>query len=248
MTIIDARFASQVFAGKDPIGKQIALAPGRPAEPPSEWRTIIGVTESTFMGRIDSVDRPAILVPLRQEPYVFMKVAIRTVGNPLALAGTLRDTVSAMDPETAVFWIRTYDNWLWAGNFYGRSVSAVFSVFGVVALLLAGAGMYGVVSYSVAQRTREIGLRRALGAADGRVLSIVLGRGMRQLVIGVCSGIFLGVIFARLLAGWLYGVTPIDPTTLIVVVTTLAIVAFLAALIPALRAIRPSPTEALRDE
>ena len=248
VTIIDNRFASQVFAGGNPIGKQIALAPGRPAEAPSEWRTIIGVTESTFMGRIDDVDRPAILVPLRQEPYVFMKVAIHTVGNPLVLTGTLRDTVSAIDPELAVFWIRTYDNWVWAGNFESRSVSVVFSVFGVVALLLAGAGIYGVLSYSVAQRTREIGLRRALGAADRRVLNLVLGRGIRQLVVGIGVGVLLGVIFARLLAGWLYGVKPFDPATLAIVATILTIVAFLASLIPALRAIRLNPTEALRDE
>jgi predicted permease len=248
VTIVDNRFASQVLGPEDPIGKQIAFAPGRPAEPPSEWRTIIGVTESTFMGRIDSVDRPAILVPLRQEPYVFMKVAIHAIGNPLLLAATLRDTVSAIDPEVAVFWIRTYDNWVWAGNFESRSVSIVFSVFGVVALLLAGAGIYGVLSYSVVQRTREIGLRRALGAANGRVLTLVLGQGLRQLVIGIGVGLILGVIFARLLAGWLYGVTPLDPATLATIVPILTIVALLASLLPALRAIRMSPTDALRSE
>ena len=246
VAIIDARFAAQVFPGEDPIGRQIA--PGPTGDPSSRWRTIVGVTEDTFMDGIDNVDRPATLVPLRQEPYPLLSVAVHTRDNPLAFSETLRETVHGMDPDVPVFWVRSYDNWIWAGNFSTRSVSFLFSIFAIIAVVLAAAGIYGVLTYSVSQRTREIGVRRAMGALDGRILNMVLGRAVLQLGIGLGAGLLCAIVFARLLSGYLHGVSPFDPFTLIVVALILFAVALLASLVPALRATRVHPMEALRYE
>lgn len=247
VAIVDARFAAQVFPGVDPVGRQIAVAQGRSTEP-SEWRTIVGVTEPTFMGRLDAVDRPAIFVPLRQNPYVFLKAAVRTRGQPLAFANKLRDIVHGMDSDLAVFWIRSHDNWLIAGNFESRSISAVFGVFSVVALLLCAAGIYGVLAYAVSRRTREIGLRRALGALDYRIINMILGQTLKQVVAGVVIGIASAVMFVRFLSGYLYGVTSLDPATLAGAALILTAVALIASLVPVLRATRVDPTQALRSE
>jgi putative ABC transport system permease protein len=237
-----------VFPGQDPIGSQIALAPGRPDDPPSEWRTIIGVTEDIFMDRIEDVERPAALVPLKQKPYVLLTVAVHTRGNPLAFAETLRKTVHEIDTDIPVFWVRTYDNWIRAGNFDSRSVSVVFSIFAIIAVVLAAAGIYGVLAYSVSQRTREIGVRRAMGARRGRILNMVLGQGMLQLGVGLGTGLLCAIGFARLLASYLHGVSPFDPLTLALVALILFAVALFASLLPALRAMRVNPMEALRYE
>jgi putative ABC transport system permease protein len=248
VAIVDARFAAQVFPGDDPIGRQIALAPGRFDSPPTEWRTIVGVTEDVFMDGIGDTERPAALVPLKQKPYVLLTVAVRTRGAPLAFADTLRGTVHDLDPDVPVFRVRTYDSWIWAGNFDRRSISILFSVFAIVAVILAGAGIYAVLANSVSQRTREIGLRRAMGAQNRRVLNMVLGRGMLQLGIGVGAGFLFAVAFARLLSGYLHGVSPFDPFTLMFVALILFAVALLASLLPALCAMRVDPMEALRYE
>ncbi|HET6630162.1 MAG TPA: ABC transporter permease [Woeseiaceae bacterium] len=247
VAIVDARFAAKVFPGEDPIGRQVALAPGR-AGHPSEWRTVVGVTEAIFLDWIDDVERPAVLVPLEQKPYMLLTVAVHTRGEPLAFAETLRETVRSVDRDIAVFWMRTYDNWIWTGNFDSRAVSILFGVFAVIAVVLAAAGIYGVLAFSVSQRTREIGVRRALGAVDRRILNMVLRQGLLQLGIGLGVGLLCAVGFARLLSSALYGVTAFDPVTLVVVALVLCAVAMVASLVPALRAMRVNPMEALRHE
>jgi predicted permease len=246
VAIIDARFAAKVFAGENPIGQQVSL--GHPTYPDSEWRTVVGVTEAVFMDGIDNPERPAAMVPLRQMPYPLLSVAVHTRGDPLAFADTLRATVHEMDPDVPVFWVRTFDNWIWQNNFDSRSVSILFSIFAVIAVLLAAAGIYAVLAYAVGQRTREIGMRRAMGAPDGRILNTVLGQAMRQLGVGLGVGLLCAVGFARLLSGYLYGVSPIDAPTLLGVASILCVVALLASFLPARRALRINPMEALRDE
>ncbi|MGH8166956.1 MAG: FtsX-like permease family protein, partial [Woeseiaceae bacterium] len=134
------------------------------------------------------------------------------------------------------------------GNFIAQLVSVLFSIFAGLALVLAAAGIYGVLAYTVSQRTREIGVRRALGAVDGRILNMVLGQGMSQLGLGLGIGLLSAIGFARLLSSQLRGVSPFDPFTLAVVALTLFAVASIAMLLPALRAMRVNPIEALRYE
>jgi ABC-type antimicrobial peptide transport system permease subunit len=144
--------------------------------------------------------------------------------------------------------VRTLDNWIWAGNFTAQLVSVLFSIFAIIAVVLAAAGIYGVLAYSVSQRRREIGVRRAMGAVEGRILNMVLGQGMLQLGIGLGIGLLCAVGFARLLSSMLRGVSPFDPLTFTVVALTLFAVASVAMLLPALRAMRVTPMEALRYE
>lgn len=246
VVVVDARFAADAFPGDDPTGREIAL--GDPDDPDTEWRTIIGVAEAMFMDEIDDPVRPAVLVPLRQEPHHRLTVAVHTRGDPLAFAQSLRETVAKLDQDVPVYWMRTYDNWVWAGSFLRRVTSTLFSIFAVIAVVLAAAGIYAVLAFAVSQRTREIGVRRAMGAMDGRILKAVLRQNLLQLAIGLGAGLVCAALFARLLSVTLFGVSPFDPPTFMTVALILCTVAIIASLLPALRALRVNPMEALRHE
>ncbi len=246
VAIIDQRFAEEVFADGDPVGQQVFL--GDPGSEESGWHTIIGVTEATVISQLDDPDWPTAFVPLVQVPQRFLTVAVHTRGDPLAFSQSLRKAVYELDPDIPVYWVRTLDNWIWAGNFTSRIVTILFGIFAFVAVVLSAAGIYSVLAYSVAQRTREIGVRRALGALDGRIFNMILGQGAWQLGIGLTVGLACAVLFARLLSVMLAGVTPFDPPTLLGVAVILLAVALLASLVPALRAMRVNPMEALRYE
>jgi len=246
VALIDERFAREAFGESDPVGQRVKL--GDPTETENPWRTVVGVTNNVLLDKIDDPVRPAALVPLAQATQRFLTVAVHTQGDPVAFAQELRETVRAIDQDIPVYWVRTLDDWIFAGNFTSRIVSTLFGIFALIAVILAAAGIYGVLAYSVSQRTREIGVRRALGAADGRILSMVLRQGMFQLAVGLGIGLLCAVGFARVLAVMLHGVSPFDPFTLMVVAVTLFAVAALASLLPALRATRVHPMEALRYE
>jgi putative ABC transport system permease protein len=248
VVIVDQRFAQEAFPDRDPIGQEIQILLGEAEDAASRWHTIVGVTEATTMDALDDPERPSVFVPLVQVPQRFLTVAVDTRGAPLAFSQTLRETVRAIDADIPVYWVRTLDDWIWAGNFTSRIVSTLFGIFAFVAVALSAAGIYSVLAYSVAQRTREIGVRRALGALDGRILNMILGQGAWQLGIGLTVGLACAVLFARLLSAMLAGVSPFDPPTLLGVAAILLTVALLASLVPALRAMRVNPMEALRYE
>jgi ABC-type antimicrobial peptide transport system permease subunit len=212
------------------------------------WRTVIGVTANVSLDRLDDPDRPSAFAPLVQVPQRFLTVAVHTRSEPMAVAQTLREAVQQIDKDIPVYWVRTLDSWIWAGNFTSRIVSALFGIFAVIAVVLSAAGIYSVLAYSVSQRTREIGVRRALGAVDGRILNMVLGQGAWQLGIGLATGFICAIGFAQLLSSMLRGVSPFDPPTLLGTALILCVVALIASLLPALRALRVNPIEALRYE
>lgn len=246
VVVIDQGFAEKAFPHGDPVGQQIRL--GRRDDEEARWHTVVGVTERLLLDQLDDPHYPAAFVPLTQAPRRALTIAIRTRGEPLAFSQALRETVFEMDRDVPVYWVRTLENWIWAGNFTAQLVSTLFSIFAAIALVLAAAGIYGVLAYSVSQRTREIGVRRALGAIDSRVLGMVLGQGAVQLAVGLAIGLVCAVGFARLLSSALRGVTPFDPFTFAAVALTLLAVAVLASLLPALRALRVNPIDALRHE
>lgn len=253
VAIVDARFAAEAFPDADPIGKQVALIGeqgtlGDAGDPETEWRTVVGVSEAIFMDGIDDPERPAVLIPLRQEPHHRLTIAVHTRGEPLAFAQRLREAARAGDQDVPVYWLRTFDDWVWGENFSGRLTSTLFSIFAAIALVLAAAGIYGVLAYAVSQRTREIGVRRAMGAGNRRILGVVLGQGVLQLATGLAVGLASAVLFARLLSVMLTGISPFDPRTIIAVALILCTVAVVASLLPALRALRVNPIEALRHE
>jgi putative ABC transport system permease protein len=246
VAVIDQSFAEAVFPDSDPLGRQIQL--GNPESQDSRWHTIIGVTGATALDELDDPELPSAFVPLVHVPQRFLTVAVHTRGEPLAYSQALRETVREIDPDIPVYWVRTLDDWIWAGNFTSHIVSILFGIFAFIAVVLSAAGIYSVLAYSVSQRTREIGVRRALGAVDGRILNMILGQGALQLGIGLAAGLVCAVLFARLLSVMLAGVSPFDLPTLIGVALLLCTVALFASLIPALRATRVNPMEALRYE
>jgi predicted permease len=246
VVVIDSRLARDAFPDTDPVGQQIMI--GNADREDTPWRTVVGVSDAVLLDELDDPERPAVFVPLVQVPQRFLTVAVQTRGDPLAFAQTLRETVREIDRDIPVYWVRTLDSWIWAGNFTSRIVSALFGIFAIIAVVLSAAGIYSVLAYAVSQRTREIGVRRALGAVDGRILNMILGQGVLQLGIGLATGFICAIGFAQLLSSMLRGVSPFDPPTLLGTGLILCTVALIASLLPALRALRVNPMEALRYE
>jgi putative ABC transport system permease protein len=177
-----------------------------------------------------------------------MTVFVRSKGDPADLARALRAEVFAIDKNQPVFDVKTLEQRVAKTIAASRSLMLLFSGFAVLALVLASVGIYGIVSYSVSHRTREIGIRMALGARGVDVLRMVLKNGMTLVVAGVAIGVAGALALTRFLTTLLFGVTPTDTTTFIVVSLTLAAVALIACLVPARRATKVDPLEALRNE
>lgn len=245
VAVVTRTFAEKAWPDGDAVGRQIAL---NYSNDPKQLRTVIGVVDDVHLSQADDRDRGAVFIPMSQNPVRFATAAVRTAGDPMAFGQTMRATVQAQDPDTPVYWLQTLDYWVANGGQTDRLVAVHFQIFGAMALLLAAVGMYGVLAYSVAQRTREIGVRRALGADDGRILRNMARVTLWQLGIGLGAGLLLAAGFARLMAGMLTEVDPTDPATYLGVLGTLALVAAVSAAIPTWRALRINPVEALRYE
>jgi putative ABC transport system permease protein len=241
VALLSAPLAERFWPGEEAIGKRFRLGDG--AESP--WIEVVGLLPHVAqIGR--DIERPALYLPFAQQPSRSFSFIARTTGDPYASAGAIRDVVVALDPDLPVYWLRSLRDWVDLAAFNHRLLAGLFGMFGGFAMLLAAAGLYAVLAYQVSQRTREIGVRRALGAADRGIVHMVIGLGMRQLLIGVGMGLVLALGFAQLLAGLLYGVTTYDPATFFGVATLLGIVALVAALVPTRRALAVAPMVALR--
>ena len=191
---------------------------------------------------------PMMYAPYAQDPWTFMTVALRTESEPSSAASALLGAIRSVDPEEAVDHVRSMDDVVSRSVASKRTLLALIAAFSGVALLLAGVGVFGVVSFSVAQRTQEIGIRMALGALPGQVLRSVLLHGLRLAAIGIAIGTVGALALRRTLSHLLFAVNPSDPITFVVVSAVLLITVVLACLIPALRATRVDPMVALRYE
>lgn len=245
VVVVTRRFAESVWPGENAIGRQIAL---EDSNDPTRYRTVIGVVENFHLAAAGDETAGAVMLPMSQNPVRFAYAAVRTPDDPLTFGNEFRDIVFSLDADIPVYWLQTLDYWIGLGNWAGKLVAVNFQIFGVIALLLATTGLYGVLSYSVAQRTREIGVRRALGADNRRVLHTMARESLWQLGIGLGIGLVLALGFGQLMAGLLFDVRPWDPLTYAGVLIILALVTVCAAAVPTLRALRINPTEALRYE
>jgi putative ABC transport system permease protein len=248
VTLIDEEMARRYWPGEDPIGRRIRFG-----MTDSEMRTIVGVVNDVRFDGL-TVRAPTFYEPVMQavrwaSPHLStMSLIVRTNGDPLALAGPVRDAVQELDPDLPILSMRTMED-LVRGSVAGpRFILTLLAVFALVALTLGAIGIYGVIAQAVAQRTNEIGIRRALGAGTAEVQAMVLGQGMRLVALGIVLGIVSALALNRVLTGFLFQVSTTDPWTYGVVAAVVGAVAVVATLIPARRASRVDPVEALRME
>lgn len=246
VVVVNSLMAKAVAEGGRAVGTRLRL--GRPDDPDAVTVTIVGIVPDVNQDEVDEPLAPTIYRPIAQAPPRFVSLALRTTGDPMAQAEALRLAVNALDPNLPIYWVRTLDEWIDQGRFYARLLASLFAIFAAIGLLLAAAGLYAVLAYEVSQRGAEIGVRRALGATNERIVKLLLERGVLQLSVGLGIGIAIAVPFARLLSGELFGVAPWDPATFAVVVATIAAVALLAAVAPARRALSVDPADTLRWE
>jgi putative ABC transport system permease protein len=245
VAIIDERLAQEYWPDQDAVGKRIRFGPPEDNEP---WHTIVGVVGAVRHERLDASTRKSVYLPFAQMPIGGSSLVIRTSGRPESLISAVRAQVKAMDPDLPLIRVMPMTEIVSRSVWQPRLYTALFGVFAAVALILATVGIYGVMSYAVTQRTREIGLRMALGAQRQDVLRLIVGQGVLLASIGVGTGLAAALALTRLMSSLLFGVTTTDPLTFIAVSVLLAGVALGACFVPALRAAQVDPMEALRYE
>jgi predicted permease len=240
IAVINQAMANLLWPGQEPLGKRFAVV----QEP--NLLQVVGVVGTTVVGQIGEDPQPIAYFPMRQKYSPFATLVVRTTGNPDGLLGTVRTQVQQLDKNLAFTNTQTVQQILGQGLWPARMGAALLGLFGALALILASIGIYGVLAYSVAQRTSEIGLRMALGAQPRQVLRLVLRQGMLLALIGAAVGILVALPVARLASGLLYGVSATDPITYAAITLLLMGVALLACYLPARRATRIDPLVALR--
>lgn len=245
VAIVNDEFVRRFFPGDDPIGRRIRLGE---RESTAEWLTIVGVVPDLYAGGLGGDnDQQAIYTPLAQGGARFMSVAARVRGgDPLLLTEGVRDAVLAVDPDLPIYWVQTLQKAIDDDNWFYMVFGSLFMVFGGVALFLAAVGLYGVMSTSVRQRTREMGVRMALGAKAGDVRGLVMRQGVIQLAIGLVFGLTLALLLSSQLQMLLFELDPRDPVIFLGISAVLSVTALTACLIPAIRATRVDPMHALR--
>ena len=245
VALINETFQRRFFSSEDPIGRRLNLGSDR--EP--DWNQFVGVVRDVkYNGLADEV-QPAIYLAAEQSPARNMSLIIKTdVPDPLSLTGAVRNQIGRLDSGLPVTRVTTMDQRLANAMAQPRFRTAVIALFAAVALILACVGIYGVISYSVTQRTQEIGIRMALGARKGNVLKLVIGQALRLALAGTALGLTASLGVTRLMASLLFGVKPTDPATYVVTAVLLAGTALAAAYLPARRATKVDPLVALRYE
>ena len=246
LLIVDQALAAKAFPNESAVGKRILF---RVRTPEAQWGEIIGVVAHQRNSSLVDAGREQLYVT---DGYVNHGAAswwaLRTDGNPSAIAGSVREVVRGMGKETFINQMQPMDSLVTAAQGQTRFSLLLIGVFSTIAALLAGVGLYGVLATSVRQRTAEIGVRMALGAAPSRIFRLMVGKGLFLSAIGIGIGLIAALIFTRVLASMLVEVKPTDPVTFASVAVLFLVIAFLASWLPALRAAGLDPTTALRNE
>jgi len=242
VTIVNEEFVNRYWPKQDAIGKRLY------SDLPKEWLTVVGVARNNKVNWLNEKPTPFVYLPLYQMYTPSMIINARVIGDPLTFAKTIENTVHELNSDLAVFDVTTLELRNQFASFGQRVAGAFVGAFGLLALVLAAVGIYGVTAYSTRQRTHEIGIRIALGAAKHDVLRLVLGHGLRLTLGGVGLGLTLSFVLTRFLGSLLLGVTSTDALTFSSVAMLLCAVALLACFLPARRAMRVDPIVALRYE
>jgi len=249
VAIVNQAFAGHFFPGREVLGQRFAEQAGRDSLGP--WITIVGVVPDLRMEGVGTERRDpwGYYVPLAQRDPRFVSLAVRTAGGaPLALTRSVRDAVRALNPNQPIYNVDSMDGAIRQATWFYYVFGTLFIVFGAAALFLATVGLYGVLSFSVSRRTRELGIRMALGASARDVIRLVLRQGGSQLLFGLAGGLVLALLLTRVIGILMFEVAPRDPPVFVLVVTVIAAVGLLASLAPARRATGVEPVAALRHE
>jgi predicted permease len=241
--IVNQAFAQRYFGGNDAIGKHVGFGCNKDL-----CRTIVGIVGNIRQESLTEEAVPELYVPATQMPLNSMTLLVHTSVDPLSLANAVRGQVLAIDPNEPIYDVRTIDQRVMEALSVSRALMFLFSAFAVLALILAAVGIYGLISYSVSQRTHEIGIRIALGAQRADVLRLILRTGVTLALSGIVIGVVGAIALTRFLTSLLYGVTATDTRTFVIVSVGLFAIAVAACLIPARRATRVEPLVALRYE
>jgi putative ABC transport system permease protein len=242
-TVINEAMAERLFPGESPIGVRVMFE----GDDEPEWKTIVGVVRNVAHDD-KGKDTPALYLPIAQHPTQFKSIAVRGQGDLRALISGVRTALAQTDPNLALYWVRTLDEGRYIAFAGFRIVGTMFAVFAGVALVLAAAGLFGVLAFHVGQRTREIGVRRALGADNSRILRMMFRASGTQILVGVAIGMALLPLVGRQLGDVLNEVSPYDAGIYGLVVSMMLVVAIAATLKPTLRALKVDPAAALRYE
>ena len=242
VVIVNEPFVKKFFPNENPIGKHLKMFEGKPE---FVEREIVGIVGGNKHFALQESFRPEMFMP---RSFTRMNVVVRGAGDVGTLTTVVRQTIHQIDPDEATSTFRTMGDVVSTSAATDRFNTLLLGAFAAIALLLTAAGIFGVLSYLVTQRTREIGLRMALGAQPKDVLGVIVGHGMRLVLVGLCIGVAGALVVTRWMSSVLFDVTPTDPLTFVVVAALLGIVAFLAAYVPARRAMLVDPMVALRYE
>jgi putative ABC transport system permease protein len=251
VTVINEEMARRYFKGEDPLGKRILIQEilyGQPGLGPEIPWEVVGIVGDEQTGSLIDTKSPGVYVTFDQSPTNDLNMVLRASLDPRMLTSAIHAAVRAVDKDQAIADLETLEQIKSGTVSSDRMQTMLLAIFAALALLLAAIGIYGVISYSVTQRTHELGIRAALGASRGSLLGMVIRRGMQLTLIGLAIGVAGALALTRLLASLLFGISPRDPVTLIVVAAVLSTVALLACYIPARRAAGIDPLVALRYE
>jgi predicted permease len=244
VAIVTRELARRYFGTASPIGKRIRID----GPTPDEFRTIIGVVPDLYIRGLSAKDQSAIYIPAAQAETNSMDILARVKGSPTAITSDVRTAVASIDPDQPIAQVTSLAQAIDKGNWFYRVFGSLFVAFGCAALFLASFGLYGVMATSVNHRTREMGVRMALGADTRDILRLVLNEGMVKLAIGLALGLAFALFLSRLLTALLFNVKPRDPVTYAAITIVLVVTALVATLIPAGRAARVDPTQAMRAD
>jgi putative ABC transport system permease protein len=247
--VINEGLARREFGDEDPIGMSLSVQAIAPNPTVPFYVPVVGVVSDVKHSKLDTTAEPELYVPYAHVPIGSgIALVVRMPGDPLAIAPTVRKVMADLDRTQAVYDVQTLEDALTDSVAARRFIAFLLSTFAVAALLLAAIGIYGVIAYSVAQRTREIGLRMALGAQRHAVVGMVVRQGMQLALVGITIGLAAAVGLTRLMASLLYDLTPTDLPTFGAVAALLSMSAFVACWIPALQASFIDPNTSLRYE
>ena len=247
VALVNQTMAKKLWGDEDPVGRRFRL---KGEDNPLDWFTVIGVVADFrhFQGDSDDTIFPAAYVPYPHEPTLNTGLTVRVAGDPAAITAAVREQIKLSDPALPVFQISTLEALRQRSFWQYRLFGVMFFLFGAIALVLASIGVYGVLSYSVSQRTQEIGVRVALGAERSDVMRLIVSQGLKLAVVGIVLGMIGAALVTPAVRTLLYNVTPTDPLSFGVVATFLTSVAIVASYIPARRAMAVDPIIAIRNE